>query len=415
MKYVIVIADGISDLPVPELDGRTPLQAARTPVLDHFARSGRVGTVATTHPADEDASLATALRLAGIDPAEMPWGVSAIEAFGAGAEPPARTYRVEFCQVNAAGALHLPSHRLIWRPPSAAFAQLVTDLGAHLMQQAPDVMAGRTLLPFAEGRAVLVEPGADLAAMPDIGSPEEASRRSWEDVLLETDGPGAECAHLMRLAAAFLSSCPQPGREQQFGAVWIWSHGVLELHAAKEECAPNVLALVKDPHLVAAGRCAGWHTADPRNLGDDFTVDLKALSVAVMDALGRHDMVVCEVDAVLRATERGDFDAKVAAIESIDRDLVAPVLDRLSRFGDPATDPSATGWRLLVHPRRAAYVSTRVPERDVVPFVMGGAWVRSVVSRSFDEVSAAASDLHIDPGHEFFEYFVKGGLARIRA
>ena len=34
MKYVIFIPDGSSDLPIDELDGKTPLQVAETPNID---------------------------------------------------------------------------------------------------------------------------------------------------------------------------------------------------------------------------------------------------------------------------------------------------------------------------------------------------------------------------------------------
>ena len=43
MKYVVCIPDGCADLPVPELGGRTPLEAANTPNLDALAARGTVG------------------------------------------------------------------------------------------------------------------------------------------------------------------------------------------------------------------------------------------------------------------------------------------------------------------------------------------------------------------------------------
>jgi 2,3-bisphosphoglycerate-independent phosphoglycerate mutase len=44
-KGVLLIIDGLGDLPVPELAGKTPLEAAYTPVLDQLAGSGRYGLV----------------------------------------------------------------------------------------------------------------------------------------------------------------------------------------------------------------------------------------------------------------------------------------------------------------------------------------------------------------------------------
>lgn len=44
-KAVILIIDGLGDLPVDCLDGQTPLEAARTPVLDAMAAAGSYGPV----------------------------------------------------------------------------------------------------------------------------------------------------------------------------------------------------------------------------------------------------------------------------------------------------------------------------------------------------------------------------------
>ncbi len=44
-KCVLIIIDGLGDLPVPELAGNTPLEAAHTPVLDGLAGSGWYGQV----------------------------------------------------------------------------------------------------------------------------------------------------------------------------------------------------------------------------------------------------------------------------------------------------------------------------------------------------------------------------------
>ena len=45
-----VCLDGLADDPIPELGGRTPLEAADAPVLDALARRGRTGTVVTVAP-----------------------------------------------------------------------------------------------------------------------------------------------------------------------------------------------------------------------------------------------------------------------------------------------------------------------------------------------------------------------------
>ncbi|MFG6390123.1 MAG: phosphoglycerate mutase, partial [Muribaculum sp.] len=61
MKYIVVLGDGMADEPIPELGGKTPLEAADTPVMDMLARKGRVGRLVTVpegfHPGSEIANL----------------------------------------------------------------------------------------------------------------------------------------------------------------------------------------------------------------------------------------------------------------------------------------------------------------------------------------------------------------------
>ena len=45
VHMIYVLLDGVGDLPHPDLDGKTPLQAANTPILDKIASNGAIGEV----------------------------------------------------------------------------------------------------------------------------------------------------------------------------------------------------------------------------------------------------------------------------------------------------------------------------------------------------------------------------------
>ena len=38
-KHLLIICDGLGDLPIPELGNKTPLEAANTPNLDRMAKN----------------------------------------------------------------------------------------------------------------------------------------------------------------------------------------------------------------------------------------------------------------------------------------------------------------------------------------------------------------------------------------
>ena len=47
MKYIILVGDGMGDLPIAELGGKTPLAYAKTPAMDRIASKGELCLVRT--------------------------------------------------------------------------------------------------------------------------------------------------------------------------------------------------------------------------------------------------------------------------------------------------------------------------------------------------------------------------------
>ncbi|MCA9188188.1 MAG: phosphoglycerate mutase, partial [Planctomycetales bacterium] len=79
MKYAIVIPDGCADEPRSELNGLTPLEAAKTPAMDRIASAGVVGRAnnvpAHMNPGSEVANMS----LLGYDPNKFFTGRAPLE------------------------------------------------------------------------------------------------------------------------------------------------------------------------------------------------------------------------------------------------------------------------------------------------------------------------------------------------
>jgi 2,3-bisphosphoglycerate-independent phosphoglycerate mutase len=84
MKYIILVGDGMGDLPLPELEGRTPLEAANTTTMDHLCQHGelfRLKTIpAGMHPGSDIANLS----LLGYEPQHFYTGRAPLEAASMG-------------------------------------------------------------------------------------------------------------------------------------------------------------------------------------------------------------------------------------------------------------------------------------------------------------------------------------------
>ncbi len=83
-RLLYVCLDGLGDDPIPELDGRTPLEAADTPMLDALARQGRTGTVITVGEGIAPESDIAVFAILGYDPSQEHPGRGVVEAIGAG-------------------------------------------------------------------------------------------------------------------------------------------------------------------------------------------------------------------------------------------------------------------------------------------------------------------------------------------
>ena len=83
-KYVILVGDGMGDYPLEELDGKTPLEAARTPFMDRLAAQGIMGWAQTIPSACEPGSDIANLSLMGYDPLKYHTGRAPLEAASLG-------------------------------------------------------------------------------------------------------------------------------------------------------------------------------------------------------------------------------------------------------------------------------------------------------------------------------------------
>src|SRR3974390_2396129 len=86
MKYLVFVPDGCADIPLAELDGRTPLEAARMPRLSALAARGEVGRAAVIPPGLPPGSDVGNMAILGFDPARYHTGRAPIEAAAMGVE-----------------------------------------------------------------------------------------------------------------------------------------------------------------------------------------------------------------------------------------------------------------------------------------------------------------------------------------
>ncbi|MDQ1282405.1 MAG: 2,3-bisphosphoglycerate-independent phosphoglycerate mutase, partial [Euryarchaeota archaeon] len=80
MKLVVLLGDGMADLPIEALQGRTPLQAAKKPNMDRLAKRGRSGLAQTVPDGFPPGSDVANLSVMGYAPSKHYTGRAPLEA-----------------------------------------------------------------------------------------------------------------------------------------------------------------------------------------------------------------------------------------------------------------------------------------------------------------------------------------------
>ena len=146
MKYVVCVPDGASDEPVPDLGGRTPLEAAAMPNLAKLAARGEVGRAATIPAGMPPGSDVGNLSILGYDPAVHHTGRAPIEAAAMGLKlrPDQVAYRCNLVTVSADGNMvdFAGGH-----PTSEQAAEVVEALEAELGDGEVSLPPGRPVPP----------------------------------------------------------------------------------------------------------------------------------------------------------------------------------------------------------------------------------------------------------------------------
>jgi len=104
VRYVVFVPDGCADVALDELDGRTPLEAARMPRLADLAARSDVGRAEVIPPGFPPGSDVGNMAILGFDPARYHTGRAPIEAAAMGVElgPDEVAYRCNLVTVSDA-------------------------------------------------------------------------------------------------------------------------------------------------------------------------------------------------------------------------------------------------------------------------------------------------------------------------
>ncbi|PLX86409.1 MAG: cofactor-independent phosphoglycerate mutase [Desulfuromonas sp.] len=360
MKYIVLLGDGMADEPLSELQGKTPLEFAKTPNMDRLAQGGTIGLAATVPEGYPPGSDVANLSVFGYDPARYYSGRSPLEAASMGVElgPDDVSFRLNLVWLEAHyGKLYMGDFSAGHISTDDA-RQLVETLQQELGDDEFSFYPGvsyRHLLVWRNGRD-------QLTCVP----PHDISAQSIEGHLPTGDGAD-RLLDLTNSAQMILNMHPVNHQRTERGevpanSIWLWGQGRRPQIQTYQDLYGLSGAVISAVDLIKGiGICAGLDIVEVPGATGYLDTNYRGKAEYALESLKERDFVYVHVEAPDEAAHGGLLKEKIEAIEAFDREVVGTVFESLESLGD---------CRILVLPDHPTPVARKTHTSDPVPYIL---------------------------------------------
>ena len=390
MKRVIILGDGMADLPVERLGGKTLLQYAHKPMMDQLAREGKTGRLVTIPEGFPPGSEVANTAILGYDLNKVYEGRGPLEAASIGYEMAADDFAIR-CNII-----------------TLEDGKIITHNGGNLETKDGDVLIkylnehlGNDRVHFITGiqyRHLLVIKGGSkhIVCAPPHDHPNEA----WRPLLVkaEENAPVEEGRMTAQETADLLNDLILRSQEllakhpynlekaakgeRQANSIWPWSGGYRPSMQTLMEKYPQVKSgtVISAVDLIRGiGHYAGLKIVEVPGATGLANTNYEGKAQAAIEALRHEDFVFVHVEASDEAGHDGDLDLKLKTIEYLDQRLIAPIYKEVKSWDEPVC--------IAVLPDHLTPVEMRIHVGQPVPFLI---WYRGIEPdevQQYDEVS----------------------------
>ena len=414
MKHIIILGDGMADLPVERLGGKTLLQYVHKPMMDQLAREGRCGRLITVPEGFPPGSEVANTAILGYDLNKVYEGRGPLEAASIGYEMADDDFAIR-CNII-----------------TLEDGKIITHNGGNLETQDADVLIrylnetlakpinereGCERVKFITGiqyRHLLVIKGGNkhIVCAPPHDHPNEA----WRELLVKAEeNAPVEAGRLTPQQTADLINelilksqellakhpynvAKAAKGERQANSIWPWSGGYRPSMETLMQQYPQVKSgtVISAVDLIRGiGHYAGLKIVEVPGATGLADTNYEGKAQAAIEALEKDDFVFVHVEASDEAGHDGDLELKLKTIEYLDQRLIAPMYNKVATWTDPVC--------IAVLPDHLTPVEQRIHVGQPVPFLI---WYSGIVPddvQQYDEVSCVSGSYGLLKLNEFMQ------------
>ncbi len=385
-KAIIFLPDGMADDPLPELNGKTPLEYAKTPAMDSIAARGASGNFRTLPPGLPTSSDVANMSVLGFQPELNYPGRGPIEAASQG---------IELADDDVAWRCNLVyvSEDDVLRDYSAGH---LDDADSAVLMAALKAEFDSDDVTFYHGvsyRNLLVLHGKKFSDKIDYQKPDSSQDIPVDQLRLKALDDSPEAAYTVKFleelsakAAKFLSAHPlNAGRKNPANWIWPWSPGYrpkMQLFSERYNGRSGAVISAVDV-IKGLGKCTGMEVIDVPGATGFLDTNYAGKVAAALEAIKNHDLVYVHLEAIDECSHLGDLQLKLRAIEEFDANIVAPIMAALE----------GKDYNFAVLPDHPVPIKLRKHTTTPVPLAICGPAVQPDKVMSFSETLAPTGSL----------------------
>ena len=405
MKHIIILGDGMADHAVERLGGKTLLEYANTPNMDNLARIGRTGRLATVPDGFLPGSEVANATILGYDMNKVYEGRGPLEAASIGyeMEPGDLALRCNIiCLENGKIKNHHGGH-------------LTTDESTELIDLLNERL-GSDRVRFVKGiqyRHLLIIKGGNKYI--NCAPPHDHPNEEWRKLLIRPEkghehealDTAALLNELIIKSQDVLYNAPLNVKRRAEGkdeanSIWPWGGGYRPQMKTLSEMYPQIKRgdVISAVDLIRGiGHYAGLHNIIVPGATGLADTNYEGKTQAAIEALRKDDFVFLHIEASDEAGHDGDLELKLRTIENLDRRVVGPIFEEVSKWDEPVA--------IAVMPDHPTPVEIRTHVKEPVPFIVWYPGISPDSVQTYSEVSCVSGSYGMLHLTEFMNEFMR--------
>lgn len=398
MKYIVILGDGMADEPLESLGGKTPLEVAKTPVMDVLASGGELGLAKTVPQSMKPGSDVANLAVLGYDPEKNYSGRSPLEALSVGVKMQ-DTDVVFRCNIVTLTEDEPYAEKRILDHSAGEISTeeadiLMNAIREHFNNEEFQFYTGtsyRHITVWDKGTVLKMEqPHDHLGEVIGPCLPEEpVFRKMMEDSFAILNN------HPVNLKRA-------ADGKNKANSLWFWGAGTkpsLPDFTQKNGVKGAMISAVDLLKGIAVG--GNMQVVEVPGANGSLHTNYEGKALAAVKAVLEDgcDFAYVHVEAPDEMGHQGSIENKIKAIEFLDSRVVSVIKEKM--------DASGQDYKLLIMPDHPTPIRCRTHTSDPVPYILYDSRRQQKRIAYYNEKEAAASGNLVEHGYTLLDRMLK--------